>query len=466
MIQAHRSFSRLAQAAGLLIAALAMLVSCGSSGSDAAQDMAASVSQHGITWYFDQEYRVGRYANGDWWVLGPVTITRISPESVDFNGRIINGTQVNPLADGGGRNQIGYDSDGQMGYVEELNRAPSRTGESLRLDTGSVVSTRSRITPTPSGNEPRLEDTAILTVVSEVPPDGAFRPHPYGTDKTSHWVESQLDYSILRSLPPVDSTPDIASRSTQMLRFWNEQAAGTWTQRMIQARNNQPAYGSRIAERIGTNALLLHLDYPNKKKRDLLVGLVQYGLDNYGRTQAGGRWWADGGHNHGRKLPIVLAGLALNDSDILNAADGTEHNNRFQEDCTTWYVSEADIGREHRGDPYTSDMVGWPEWGIRHCSSPERDNASWDNAVYRYVGAQYVPNALAMMFIPDGSGVEAWNWQAFFDYADRFRAKGNPGSGAWGMSTFTINMWDAYREIANSAGQSEPQPRAPAVFVD
>jgi len=463
MMSTYRPFTTTARGLSLLIAALAMLFA---STAALAQTMASSVSQHGITWYFDQEYEVGQYANGDWWVLGPVNITRIDPESVDFNGRIINGTQVNPIADGGSRREIGYDSNGQMDYVEELNRAPSRTGQPLELHTGSVVSTRSRVSPTPSGNEPRLEDTAILTVVSEEPPGGAFRPHPYGTDKTSHWVESQLDYSILRSLPLVDNATNIASRSTQMLRFWNEQAAGTWTQRMIQAWNNQPSYGSSIAERIGQNALLLHLDHPKEEKRDLFVGLVQYGLDNYGRIQAGGRWWADGGHNHGRKLPVVLASLALNDSDILNAVDGTEHNNRFQEDCTTWYVSEADIGREHRGDPYTIDMVGWPEWGIRHCSYPERDNASWDNATYRYVGAQYVPNALAMMLIPNGSGVDAWNWPAFFDYADRFRATGNPGSGAWGMSAFTRNMWDAYREIANSTGQSETPPKAPTVFVD
>ena len=37
------------------------------------------VSHHGITWFFDDYYPVGRYVMGDWWVRGPVTITAITP---------------------------------------------------------------------------------------------------------------------------------------------------------------------------------------------------------------------------------------------------------------------------------------------------------------------------------------------------------------------------------------------------
>ena len=67
------------------------------------------VTQYEITWYFDKAYTVGQFANGDWWVLGPVTITRITPDyrlrdfwdfttsktkGVVFHW--INGWQVNP----------------------------------------------------------------------------------------------------------------------------------------------------------------------------------------------------------------------------------------------------------------------------------------------------------------------------------------------------------------------------------
>jgi len=54
---------------------------------------AASVTQSGITWTFDKPYEVGQFANSDWWVLGPVQITAITPE---FTGKR-NGWQVNPI---------------------------------------------------------------------------------------------------------------------------------------------------------------------------------------------------------------------------------------------------------------------------------------------------------------------------------------------------------------------------------
>ena len=46
----------------------------------------SSITQHGITWYFSEPERVGRFVNGDYYVIGtssdPVQITRISPEPV------------------------------------------------------------------------------------------------------------------------------------------------------------------------------------------------------------------------------------------------------------------------------------------------------------------------------------------------------------------------------------------------
>ena len=67
------------------------------------------VSQYEFTWYFDHAYTVGQFANGDWWVIGPVTITNITPtyrvrDFYDFTTartkgvvlKKINGWQVNP----------------------------------------------------------------------------------------------------------------------------------------------------------------------------------------------------------------------------------------------------------------------------------------------------------------------------------------------------------------------------------
>ena len=39
-----------------------------------------SVSQHGITWTFDKPAPVGQFVNGDWYVVGPMTIKAIDPK--------------------------------------------------------------------------------------------------------------------------------------------------------------------------------------------------------------------------------------------------------------------------------------------------------------------------------------------------------------------------------------------------
>lgn len=68
-----------------------------------------SITRFGITWlvYKDSEtYEYGQFANGDYWVVGPVTIVGISPESAEVSGRVMHGSMVNPVPG----SQQGYDS--------------------------------------------------------------------------------------------------------------------------------------------------------------------------------------------------------------------------------------------------------------------------------------------------------------------------------------------------------------------
>ena len=51
---------------------------------DASEDQAEvrerqEVSQYGITWRFDRPVKSGQFINGDWWVIGPVTVVGITP---------------------------------------------------------------------------------------------------------------------------------------------------------------------------------------------------------------------------------------------------------------------------------------------------------------------------------------------------------------------------------------------------
>lgn len=423
------------------------------------------VSQYGVTWEFDGEYTVGQYANGDWWVQGPVTITKITPESTVEDGRVKHGTTVN--ARGKAHGFDSYDSTAVVkvnkpdkpwdspshSYDESLNRDPSRTGEPLELKTGTVFSSISipdeEIRDT---GRPTLRELALLTVVDEEPPEGAFRPNPYSDgDKTSNWTEDDLDYSILKNRPVVEPMPDTDALVDQALRFWNEQET-TWKQRPVHAKNNQPAYGRGIGKRSGQMLLLVHLDIDEDVKRDLFVGLVQYGLDNYGRFKAGSpefksdvRWKANGGHNVGRKMPVVLAGLALDDSGILSIADRDEDPDRFQEDGQTFFVTEDDVGKNVVDDheTYREEDVGMPEWGVNHWSDGTADDRRW-GASYRWIGSAFVPHALAA-HLTDGA-VDAWNHPAFFEYVDRYEERGSPDPDQPNaIDEFAQACWDEYR---------------------
>ena len=74
---------------------MALLLLFGATQHAAAQsEFRDSVTQYGITWHFGETRETGRYANGDWWVVGPVTITSITPASRTIDGRVINGTIV------------------------------------------------------------------------------------------------------------------------------------------------------------------------------------------------------------------------------------------------------------------------------------------------------------------------------------------------------------------------------------
>ena len=58
--------------------------------------MRTSLSQFGITWRFDKEYRTGQFANGDYWAIGPVKIIGILPQSQKIGGRTKHGSMLNP----------------------------------------------------------------------------------------------------------------------------------------------------------------------------------------------------------------------------------------------------------------------------------------------------------------------------------------------------------------------------------
>jgi len=414
------------------------------------------ISQFGITWTFDRDYTVGQFANGDYWVLGPVTIIGIDPPSIATNGRTINGSMVNPSPKLG--TTQGYDSAmyGHYGQKFDPNLNVGRpngrdlsTRNSLILQPhSSLVST---ISITEKGHKPQLRAAAILTVLPEPAPEGSFRPPYCGGDKAIKFNKDQLDYSLLAHLKPVPGAPGIMAVERYFERPWIDHIPG-WINCYHFPAQNMPWYDREYCTQVGIGALKLHLNLTNQMKEVLLVRYVQLGIDLYGVVQDGGKsnWVQDSG----RKFPILFAGLVLNNSDMKNIGavdDPADPNHiRFEEDETTFYVTQADVNMTHSPQwkpdnrsamllPYEEQDIGLPEWGIVRMYDRTRINKYW-GAIYRTViGHAYGGFVLAMHIM----GVkDLWNHDAFFDYKDRYMQVEKKNRET---SKFVEKMWDAYR---------------------
>ncbi len=419
-----------------------------------------SISQFGITWRFAEPVVFGQFVNGDYWVVGPVRITEIEPRSAEVDGRTTHGSMINPKR---GMTQ-GYDSAmfGAYGpaYSADLNVA-LKIAPGQPLVVGPESSLISSISIEKAGNRPQLEAAAVLTVLTKPAPADSFRPPYFGNDKSIRFNLSQLDLRKLPSLKPVEKIPDPTKVAKRFERPWFDHIL-SWTGRYAHPRGNMPDYGRDIALAVGDAALLLTLDIPEAEKRLLATRIAQFGIDLYAIAAGGGTWQDLGGHMHGRKLPILIAGLVLDDKDML--AIGKSHANAFQEDRQTWYVTAEDVGRKlHTADkrprvPYIAEDVGIAEWGEQHTRSPDRDGRNWDAYYRTIVGYSIISHVLAARLM----GLEqAWNWPPLFDYAARYWSiEKDRKEGAAVISPFHHAMWTTYRKAdAKPAPALESQPK-------
>ncbi|MFW6155058.1 MAG: PKD domain-containing protein [Planctomycetota bacterium] len=438
-----------------MILALGVLVVAGA----ATAATTTQLSRFGITWTFESPVEYGQFANGDPWVVGPVRIVAINPPSTNVGGRTKHGSMINPSNTGMTQ---GYDSAmyAQYGpaYSASLNVALGVSAANpLTVPAGSSLI--SAISLDEAGLRPQLKTAAILTVLDAPAPAGSFRPPYFGGNKTIRYTIDQLDTSHLPRLAPVGGTPNLATVAGNFERPWLEHVL-SWTGRYCHPADNMPDYGEAMALQLGDGLLSLCLDYTDAEKETLLVRLVQYGIDNYTIAAGGGVWEDLGGHMHGRKLPILLAGLVLGDADML--AIGSTMPLRFQEDRQTWIVTQDDVGRplyHADGRPreeYIQADVGIPEWGEQHTKQPERDGRNWDAYYRTIVGRSILGHVLAANILDLR---DAWQWEPLFLYIDRYWTIESPRtSGTHLIPTFHKNMWNAYRDTVHVPVHAEAGP--------
>ena len=452
------------------------------------------ISQFGIEWAFDKAYPTGQFANGDYWVVGPLKIICITPESTVIDGRTINGSMINPSLISGAVQ--GYDSAMYAAYGPYFDarlNAGRPYQKELSPDNPLVIqpgsSLVSSVSMTNVGNCPQLKTVAILTVLSEPAPECSFRPPYCGTDKTIQFRKNRLDFSVLKSLKPVPSIPAITDVERYFERPWIDHVPG-WLGRYHHPKENMPDYGREIAKNVGVGALMLNLDFFPEQKEKLLIRYVQLGIDLYGIVKAGGmnNWHADGGHASGRKFPILFAGILLNDEEMksvgrigVHAYGSSDKDDiHFGEDGQTFYVNKDDIyntpysRKDYHGFvfyghgngskkrdylEYKDYHKGLPEWGIVHTNNRDLDGFDWDASYRRCCTANSWAGFILAAHIMEMK--ELWNHNALFDYMDRYMQVefqlGSRGKYIRQWDRFSEDMWDFYRSDYGSVWTISPK---------
>lgn len=421
---------------------------------------ARSITQHGITWTFAEDRPTGRFVTGDYWVVGPVTITSITPNPSlggyirpDVTGHL-NGTMVNPAPE----SPQGWDVNAYA------TNCPYDASRNVALNLPVTIQPDSSVVTAKSQESyPRwIKTMGVLTVLENPAPPGSFRPGLYGSDKTLRWNADQIDWSKIPSLTPPS---DVATPTVQMAldhlkgHPWIEYASN-WQGEQFMPEDSGESYGRSITHKLNYAAYQILIDIPREQKETVLHRYLQAGIDIHDYIRNGGRLYADGGWKQGRKLPVVFAAHLLGEQGLRETANGA--NKFFPEDSTTWFINQSDVGRPLSNPdavPYTADMIGLPEWGIRHSERPEADNAAWATN-YRDVNGGGL--SACATFARLLGAEDLWNWEPFFAYHfQRYYANGSPTSNldanSNGWHAYTKRMYDIHVQ-----GGDPPPPAAAA----
>ena len=413
---------------------------------------ATSVSHQGFVWNFSADRATGTFANGEPWVVGPVTITAISPQWDGTN----NGSMKNPVP--GTRNGFTTAPDASSLIAAYKYDATKNVAIQLPLTlvAGDVLASAQTVSSFPN----YTKKVCVLSVLGSQPPVGSFRPGPYGTDRNVRFNKSQINWNILRSLAPVAGAPTASQINdfTPPLPWW--EWGTNWTGRSLCGQLNVAAYpdgkgvpstyGLEIARKWGDVALWLNLNHSLDDKERAMIYTIQCGIDIHSYVTNGGRFYPDGGHKCGRKFPVVMAAAALNDATLKAFASKSDI---FQEDTQTWIVGQNDVGRSVDSPKltYSQQQVGTAEWGMCHHFEPNLDDSRWaGGSPYRFA---VWPAMSGVVVAVELMGLQnIWNHPAIFQYNERFRSLN-------GLDTFATTMRAAY------GGSTEVTPPVPNLAI-
>ena len=396
----------------------------------------SSIGKDGITWTFSQPVIAGQFVTGDYYVVGPVTITKIDPAPTNSspyeNGSVVNLPTVNGKS--GFDSRLNDGSDQSWWFDASLRSYPPialRPGDALvsSISLAQIHSLPEVMRSSDMSASP-VRTVSVLTVLPSAPAADAFRPS-YCDRRQTLYHAGSLQRSLLPSLAPPNpsATPPLSQFETWYRRPWIDTNPFLFDA----PAEYMPSYGQHIAFADSYASLLLTLNFPDDQKVNLTNYFVQYGIDLYGCLQAGYGWPAFGGHRSGRKLPIVFAGILLNDDGMKNAS--ATHPDQFGEDMQTVYINRIPGGYQQAwqgatviygghygvkadGTPVSPGLYG-PYEQLQPVNWPLINGDEQLGEAYRRccTSVSWVGEALAIHILQAES---VWNYQAFFDYVDRW----------------------------------------------
>ena len=227
-----------------------------------------TVSQHGITWELQEKVRVGRFVNGDYYVVGPVTIVSVTPRPQ--NGR--NGSVLNlPPANA----RSGFDSRVAGGRYDPklMVQLPlaMKPGDALvsSISVERMGELPAPLRPADRSHSP-VRSVAVLTCLAEPVPADAFRPS-YCDRQQRIYLARNLRRELLPKLPPVEGPPgeagwvskaDPKEWAVRFQRPWID----TCTFNFDVPAEYMPHYGREVGRAVGIASLVLMCDFPAEQK--------------------------------------------------------------------------------------------------------------------------------------------------------------------------------------------------------
>jgi hypothetical protein len=286
----------------------------------------------------------------------------------------------------------GYGSTTAHKYNATLNLDPAINGSFVLAAGRTLVKVVNNWPISFLWGRPGFYRAAILTCVSTLPAAGTFRPHPYNPDVlardfsgTSVYTTDDINRGLLPTLATVagQGVPNDAYED-----YWNR---GPKFEMCYSIHNREMRFGDNTSgsddhqfhwygrdQSFKTSEALAYLasNFTAAQKEDLLIQMVQFGLDMYAsarfqlaksKVQADSLWNPNGGIPYGQCLPIVVVGELLGNASMKNALVGAELDSVQLPERDALFMVDSDFVTNFGAETgHTSSEIGMPEWGIRH----------------------------------------------------------------------------------------------------